>query len=63
MNCGHPLEAELDESRQQMQIAAVVPDSLAEKMRSAPVSGERKPVTAVFADVVGSTTLAEGMDP
>jgi class 3 adenylate cyclase len=28
-----------------------------------PLVGERKPVTAVFADVVGSTTLAERLDP
>ena len=27
------------------------------------MTGERKPVTALFADVVGSTTLAEQMDP
>jgi class 3 adenylate cyclase len=27
------------------------------------LSGERKPITAVFADVVGSTTLAERLDP
>jgi class 3 adenylate cyclase len=32
-------------------------------MRSARMTGERKPVTALFADVVGSTTLAERMDP
>ena len=32
-------------------------------MRSAKLTGERKPVTALFADVVGSTTLAERMDP
>jgi class 3 adenylate cyclase len=32
-------------------------------MRSARMTGERKPVTALFADVVGSTTLAEQMDP
>ena len=32
-------------------------------MRSAKLTGERKPVTALFADVVGSTTLAESMDP
>ncbi|MDP8930252.1 MAG: hypothetical protein M3O70_17205, partial [Actinomycetota bacterium] len=28
-----------------------------------PVQGERKPVTAVFVDLVGSTMLAEQMDP
>ena len=27
------------------------------------VSGERRPVTALFVDVVGSTSLAERMDP
>ena len=27
------------------------------------LTGERKPVTALFADVVGSTTLAESLDP
>ena len=32
-------------------------------MRAAKLTGERKPVTALFADVVGSTTLAERMDP
>ena len=32
-------------------------------MRAAKLTGERKPVTALFADVVGSTTLAEQMDP
>src|SRR5688500_19876328 len=32
-------------------------------MRSARMTGERKPVTALLADVVGSTPLAEQMDP
>ena len=32
-------------------------------MRAAKLTGERKPVTALFADVVGSTALAEPMDP
>src|SRR5207245_5913131 len=32
-------------------------------MRAAKLTGERKPVTALFADVVGSTALAEQMDP
>ena len=44
-------------------LAAAAPPSLAEKIRSARLTGERKPVTALFADVVGSTTLAESMDP
>ena len=32
-------------------------------MRAAKLTGERKPVTALFADVVGSTALAEAIDP
>ena len=43
-------------------LAAAAPPALAEKIRSALLTGERKPVTAVFADVVGSTALAESMD-
>ncbi|HVL52934.1 MAG TPA: adenylate/guanylate cyclase domain-containing protein [Vitreimonas sp.] len=39
------------------------PAPLVDKMRAARVTGERKPVTALFADVVGSTALAERMDP
>ncbi len=44
-------------------IASAAPPPLREKLRAAPVTGERKPVTALFADVVGSTALAETMDP
>jgi class 3 adenylate cyclase len=44
-------------------LAAAAPAPLAEKMRAARLAGERKVVTAVFADVVGSTALAEQMDP
>ena len=42
---------------------AAAPAPLVEKIRSAKLSGERKPVTALFADVVGSTAMAEQMDP
>ena len=62
MNCGHPVGPG-DAPRQRVRVAAAVPASLADKMRAAPVTGERKPVTAVFADVAGSTALAESMDP
>jgi class 3 adenylate cyclase/tetratricopeptide (TPR) repeat protein len=44
-------------------ITSAAPAPLREKLRAAPVTGERKPVTALFADVVGSTALAETMDP
>ncbi|MEJ2301503.1 MAG: adenylate/guanylate cyclase domain-containing protein, partial [Anaerolineales bacterium] len=45
-------------------LAASAPAQLADKMRAAAhLAGERRVVTALFADVVGSTALAEQMDP
>jgi class 3 adenylate cyclase len=63
MNCGEPVKASTpaDDARL-ARLAAAAPTPLAEKMRAAHLSGERKVVTAVFADVVGSTALAEQMD-
>jgi len=46
----------------QTRLSAAAPAPLVEKMRTAKLTGERKPVTALFADVVGSTTLAEQLD-
>ncbi len=43
--------------------AAAVPASLEAKMRASRSAGERKPVTILFADIVGSTALVEKMDP
>ena len=43
-------------------LAAAAPAPLAAKMRAAHLAGERKVVTALFCDVVGSTRLAEQMD-
>jgi class 3 adenylate cyclase len=66
MNCGQALggaEATPNDTERQTRIAHSAPAPLVEKMRTAKLTGERKPVTALFADVVGSTTLAEGMDP
>ena len=64
MNCGQAL-APATESDQELQsrLAAAAPAPLIDKMRAAKLTGERKPVTALFADVVGSTSLAETMDP
>ncbi|HZD57292.1 MAG TPA: adenylate/guanylate cyclase domain-containing protein [Anaerolineales bacterium] len=45
-------------------LAASAPAGLADKIRTAAhLAGERRVVTGLFADVVGSTTLAEQMDP
>ena len=55
-------ESPTDRSRFE-RIAATTPEPLARKIRASKLSGERKPVTAIFADVVGSTTLAETIDP
>lgn len=51
------------ESARLTRLAAAAPAPLAEKIRAAHLTGERKIVTCLFADVVGSTTLAEQMDP
>jgi len=42
-----------------------IPDQLAEKIRATQslVTGERKLVTVMFCDLVGSTAIAEGLDP
>src|SRR5258706_12803292 len=43
-------------------LTAAAPEPLAEKMVAARWRGERKVVTALFAEVVGSTAMAEQMD-
>ena len=64
MSCGDPITplAETDRQRRS-RIAAIAPAPLVEKMRTARMSGERKPVTSLFVDVVGSTSYIESMDP
>lgn len=63
-NCGQALEqATSDDAATHARLTAAAPAPLITKMRAARLTGERKPVTALFADVVGSTTLAESMDP
>ena len=63
-SCGQSLAPESDEAvaERQARLAAAAPAPLVEKMLAAKLTGERKVVTALFADVVGSTTLAESMD-
>jgi class 3 adenylate cyclase len=63
MACGHPVDVTTEaDSERHSRLAAATPAPLAEKMRAAHLAGERKVVTALFADVVGSTALAEQMD-
>jgi class 3 adenylate cyclase len=69
-NCGRALvdvaatdAPATDDAATHMRLTAAAPQPLITKMRTARLTGERKPVTALFADVVGSTALAEQMDP
>ena len=64
MNCGQPVYASTaaDEARF-THLAAAAPNPLVEKVRAAAhLAGERRVVTVLFADVVGSTALAERVD-
>ncbi|HUR16269.1 MAG TPA: adenylate/guanylate cyclase domain-containing protein [Candidatus Limnocylindrales bacterium] len=64
MSCGMSLgDPSADDAAREQKVVASAPSPLVDKMRAAKLTGERKPVTALFADVVGSTTLAESMDP
>jgi class 3 adenylate cyclase len=64
MSCGEPVTPSNDSDlERQASLAAAAPLPLIEKMRAAKLSGERKPVTSLFVDVVGSTALLERMDP
>jgi class 3 adenylate cyclase len=64
MHCGHPVIATtpIDDSRF-TRIAEAAPDALVQKVRSAMgLTGERRLVTILFVDVVGSTALSEQLD-
>jgi class 3 adenylate cyclase len=52
-----------DDAARLTRLAAAAPQPLAEKVRAAArLSGERRIVTVLFADIVGSTTLAEQIE-
>ncbi len=63
-NCGQPVggATPVDDERRSRLVAST-PAPLAERMHAAHLAGERKIVTVLFLDVVGSTALAENMDP
>jgi class 3 adenylate cyclase len=63
-SCGQALtETSSDDEAAHARLIAAAPAPLITKMRAARLTGERKPVTALFVDVVGSTSLAELIDP
>src|SRR6188474_1527181 len=69
-NCGQALPdaaaadaPAIDADATHARLTAAAPTPLITKMRAARLTGERKPVTALFVDVVGSTRLAEQIDP
>jgi class 3 adenylate cyclase len=61
MSCGAPLAVAEGESPLR-ELAAAMPTELATKMREPRAAGERKPITILFADIVGSTSIAEALD-
>jgi len=64
MYCGHPVQASSpDDDVRLSRLAASAPEPLANKVRAAAeIAGERRVVTVLFIDVVGSTALAEQLD-
>jgi len=63
MYCGQSLRArsEQDEVRL-VQLTQTTPPALAEKAKASNLTGERRIVTVLFADVVGSTALSDQLD-
>jgi class 3 adenylate cyclase/tetratricopeptide (TPR) repeat protein len=66
-NCGVKIESlsGLEGDARLKSLQQTAPRGLQEKMRQARelIEGERKPVTILFADIVGSTSMAEKLDP
>ena len=65
MNCGTDLgvPGAADHQRRLRDLQHATPLGLQTKLRKTRLSGQRKPVTILFTDIVGSTAIAETMDP
>ena len=67
LQCGTRLDVIADPERESKlkTLQETAPKALREKMKSAraEIEGERKPVTILFTDIVGSTAIAEKLDP
>ena len=65
MECGAPLRDDVPHDPAYGSRQMYTPEGLAEKIRagSDALEGERKQISVLFADVVGSTALAERLDP
>ncbi|MFN2171212.1 MAG: SpoIIE family protein phosphatase [Candidatus Promineifilaceae bacterium] len=65
LNCGKPVSDRIPTGREMfIDLTAAAPLPLLEKVRAAAyLTGERRLVTAVFVDVVGSTALSEQVGP
>lgn len=63
IQCGHLIAGTTTTDLDRVdRAAAATPRPLAEKLRAAPMTDERKLVTVLFVDVVGSTGMAESLD-
>jgi len=66
-SCGEALVmvASTSDDAQLRALQGAAPNGLQERIRvsSAQIEGERKPVTILFTDIVGSTSIAEKLDP
>ncbi|HLY28562.1 MAG TPA: adenylate/guanylate cyclase domain-containing protein, partial [Aggregatilineales bacterium] len=62
-SCGQPTGTTTSADQDRLEhLNTLAPTALVSKIRMAEVTSDRKVVTAIFVDVVGSTTLAERMD-